>query len=43
MTVVVIIIAIIAIVIYVVGVSDGKEKVREEIEKALTGKRKGRK
>ena len=39
----VVVIAIIALVIYVVGVSDGKDKVRDEIEKALTGKRKGRK
>lgn len=31
------------VIIYVVGVSDGKDKVRDEIEKALTGKRKGRK
>jgi hypothetical protein len=40
---VMILIGVVAIVIYIVGVSDGKDKVRDEIEKALTGKRKGRK
>ena len=33
----------IVLVIYLSGRSDGKQKVRDEIDKALNGKRKGRK
>ena len=38
----VIVVGVIVLVIYLAGRSDGKQKVRDEIDKALSGKRKGR-